>query len=294
MYKHRHVFFDCEATSNKPLEAYVISLGSQVTEYDGKMFQPIDNHGFHSFVKTDKHSDDAAQAVHNISRDKLERAPRFPEVVEQWKAYLRPYMADNVRFVLTGHNCMGFDIPALFCNFVRNRLDFEQFLRDIRCVGFVDTLPMLRKLFSTQPKEARPHDPETKKEQYTLTSCYITLCNARDTEGAHDALFDSKMLVSVCNSPSVCKILNSVKLFSFLLKRDVGMKKVKTSAGAVFSATQRVAQSKPAAPVETSDQPVWDAERRFCLNCVSFTEHDRCQLSLRAVKRPLEEMQVQE
>ena len=55
----------------------------------------------------------------------------------------------NSKLIIAGHNSFNFDDVILFCNFQQHRLDYEQFLLDIRCSGFMDTLQVLKLWFKT-------------------------------------------------------------------------------------------------------------------------------------------------
>jgi DNA polymerase III epsilon subunit-like protein len=277
MFTDRFLFYDTECTTNIPTNANVISIGAQMTEYHAlqKKFVPL-GPGFHSYVFSEKESEPAAFAVHKITRDQLANAPRLPEAIQLLQEYIQPFLSQGVRLYLLAHNAR-FDNTVMFCNFFRHRLMFETFLKDLRVEGFIDTLSMFRKIFAGKDPSECPKDAVTGKIGFALGVCYQSLCGGEQLQGAHDALVDTLALIDICNTPIIAQSTTKATLFSFVVKREQGMKQIRQSAGMKFQITQQQAlvQKEPN-PVQGEDEPIWDAEKRFCLNCVAFHHHDRC------------------
>lgn len=276
MFTDRFLLFDTECTTNVPTDAHVISIGAQMCEFDEKTRKlvPLDKTGWHTFVYSEKESEAAAFAIHKITPDKLVNAPPFPAAMDMFRDYIKPYMAPKTRIYLVAHNAK-FDLMVLFCNCVRYRLQFEDFLKSIHCEGFLDTLQMLRKLFSSKPLADCPKDPATGKIGFALGICYQSLCGGKELDGAHDALVDTLALLDVCNTAKLT--LSKATLFSFINSRDNGIKALKKSAGMKFQTSQDDAlRAGHPIPTLDSDEPIWSEDHRFCLNCVSFTTHDQC------------------
>jgi len=275
------LWYDTECTTNVNTDARVISIGARMTKYDPvqKEFKCLCP-GFHSYVYSDRESDAAAFAVHKITNDKLMNAPRFPEAIQLLSDYIKPFVTSRVRIYLAAHNGFGFDNVVMFCNCAIHRLNFEQFLTENRIEGFIDSLPLFRNVFKNRPEEECPKDPVTGRGSYALGICYQSWCNKAELEGAHDALVDTQALIDVCNSPTVSKLLTMGSLLSkpSYRKRTDGLKQIRQTAGPKFQQDQDRAkyQNAPMEVPALTDQPIWDAEGRFCLNCVSFTPHERC------------------
>lgn len=288
LYRNLFLLYDTECTSNVPTDARCISIGAHMAEFDNNARGRLGvlplvriGDGMHSYIHSDKDSDPAAFAVHHITRDKLVGAPKFPEAMEILGNYIKQFLDNRTRVFLVGHNAFSFDNMILFCNSVIHRVDFEKWLVDHRIEGFVDTLPLFRNMFKNKRPEECPKDANG-KPSLALGACYRTFCEKETLEGAHDALVDTEALIDVCNSPTVAKTLTQAQLFekNCYRKRMDGLKQLRSSAGLKFQQDQdqnkRQKQCSDVPPF--SEKPVWSPDGQLCLNCLTITQHDQCDL----------------
>jgi hypothetical protein len=177
----------------------------------------------------------------------------------------------------------------LFCNFVQNRLDFDKFLTDIRCYGFIDTLKMLRALFKYKHVSELPTDSATSRISFALGVCYSTFCGKSGLENAHDALVDSIALFDVYNAENVCKLFDIMSLFQHVVSRTKAVKWIKQTAGISFQQKLEhiknapIAEHKQNVVADTWVSPTWEEEKyqqsstvqRLCLNCMQFYDTEQ-------------------
>jgi DNA polymerase III epsilon subunit-like protein len=287
----RVFIWDTETTGAIPLEDDIISLGGVLCTIDSNKFVSIDS--FHSFVQTNKTIDAAAQAVHHIAKRDLDGAPTFPEMIRSLRVFLQGLQPEpHARLLLLAHNGTQFDDLILYANFVQHRMDFEEFLRDIRVYGFVDSLKYLRVLLKGCVYDQQPKDASTGRVSFALGHCYQTYCGD-SLENAHNALADSEGLLKVLNSDCVSSKITLQNLFKNVVKLDKAVKWVKQKAGVAFQAKEEAMRQAPALPSgeggaahdsEWTDEPIFErqvcaSDFRLCLNCMSFVGpvgHERC------------------
>ncbi len=127
---------------------------------------------FHRFLNPDRDIDEAAERVHGISREDLEIAPRFPEIVDELLEYLR-----GAELVI--HNA-SFDV-----GFLEHELKLMKHpqpkIEDHATV--LDTLALARKLH-----------PGQRNSLDALCKRYEVDASRRDV---HGALIDSELLAYV-------------------------------------------------------------------------------------------------
>lgn len=297
----RFFLWDTESTSKDPRKDAIISIGGVLCNFNSytNKFVPIAE--FHTYVSTHKKIDPQAEAIHHINQAQLINQPTFPEAIEILVTFLRQHQPEpNSELYFVAHNGTAFDNIILYCNFVTNRLDFDDFLSRVHCRGFVDTLKVLKALFKSCKVCELPKDRKTQRVSYALGNCYTSFCNGNILENAHDALADSQALVSIFNSQAVCAKFTFTKLRTFVVNRNKGVEAVKKSAGVFIqdredqNKRQRLQEQDPTyVPVDTfavpSVTPLYenpkfygtnDTGKRLCINCMSFvhiTQHTVCQ-----------------
>jgi DNA polymerase-3 subunit epsilon len=127
---------------------------------------------FHRFLNPDRDIDEGAERVHGISRSDLETAPRFPEIVDEFLAFIQ-----DAELII--HNA-SFDVGFL---------DYELQLMKHReptieaHARVLDTLTLARKL---HPGQRNSLDALCKRYEVDATK--------RDV---HGALIDSELLANV-------------------------------------------------------------------------------------------------
>lgn len=304
-----YLFYDTETTSNTATKDDIISLGAVLTEYNynTRQFDTIDQ--FHSYVFTRRRIDPAAQNIHHISPQMIQGQPTFPEAISAFRLWIKKYKKDSVRMFLVAHNGRRFDDIILYCNFIKHKMDCEEFFNDINIQGFVDTLPLIKDLSKTMDQHELPRDPETGKVSFALGVLYRSWCGGGELEGAHDALVDSEALVKVMNTDKVTSRLNVSMMFrKYIVRMDKGTKWIKQQAGQSFQQQeayirrQGLGHSDTSAPMEVDldgkvqvvDQSLgfedytgeeMGAKQRLCLNCMCFvllTHNHQCQVDPQA------------
>jgi DNA polymerase-3 subunit epsilon len=81
----RQIVLDTETTGLATSEGHrIIEIGCVEL-----VNRRITGNNFHTYLNPDRDIDEGAERVHGISRDDLETAPRFPEIVDRLLAYLR-------------------------------------------------------------------------------------------------------------------------------------------------------------------------------------------------------------
>ena len=298
LFVNQFFFYDTESTGNKPTEDDIISVGGVLATYHSptKRFEKLDE--FHSYVDTDRKIDPLALAVHHISKSMLRGQPRFSEVVRQLRLFLLQHQTQpHTRVIFIAHNGSKFDDIILYCNFVQHNLNFDVFLHDVHCYGFLDTLKYLKVMFKDCAYKDRPQDAKTGRESFALGHCFTSFCGGTGLEGAHDALVDARALFDIFNSACVQPKINLPGLFRNVVPKLKGLKWVKQTAGVSFQtreeATLREADPehretrRDDAPADLSNVPMFDAAEdpynqlplRLCLNCMTFvrvSEHTVC------------------
>jgi len=296
---NRFFIWDTETTSNKPTEDDIISIGGVLCNYDliTKEFTKIDE--FHTYVHTNKKIDTVAQSIHHISKSDLYGQPEFPDAVALLQGFLTQYQPEkNARLILVAHNGAKFDDIILYCNFVQHRLNFDQFLKDIKCHGFLDSLKYFRLLFKGCSYKELPKDPKTGRVSFALGHCYTSFCGGTILENAHDALVDSQALFEVCNAETLKTKICSRTLFKAVVSKKKATSWVKQTAGVSFQNQEhhtRMMQANdnmdldqeqgngPHDDEEMKTEPIFESpavyagqegDLRLCLNCMMFVRLD--------------------
>lgn len=283
MFNNLWLFWDVESTSARPTEDDIISIGAILATYKNG-FQEMSR--FHTYVNTSKQISPEAESVHHISHDKLKGEPKFPEAINKLRTWLLSYINQGSRLIFVAHNGTKFDNIILFCNFVQNRLNYDEFLSDIKCYGFLDTLKMLRTLFKKEAQCNQPKKKDTGQISYALGVCYETFCCSPVPNDAHDALVDSYLLLSVYNSPHVTAKIDLNILFNFVETREKQVKMIKQAAGNSFKKMEEFVRNEQLPPVElnfSKSDPMWNDGstngKQLCLLCMQFycpQEHKVC------------------
>ena len=285
---NRYFVWDTESTGNKPTDDHVISLGGVLCNYVNGKFESIEE--FHTYIHTDRQIDPAAQSVHHISKSMLQGQPSFLEAMRLLRNWLIQRQPEPLsRLIFIAHNGSKFDNIIIYCNFVQNRLNFDDFLRDIKCYGFIDTLKVLRQLFKDCTYKEMPKDAATGRQSFALGHCYASFCSGGlSLENAHDALVDSQALVAVLNSVSVSCKINLQLLFKCMTNKQKELNWIKQTAGVSFSNREqetRQRKEKEKEVVQSEKKEVMKHEPMFtdgdlCLNCMTFvdiSQHKTCE-----------------
>jgi DNA polymerase III epsilon subunit-like protein len=287
------LFWDVESTSNNPTEDDIISIGAVLAVYKNSSFVKVDE--FHTLVFTRKKIDPNAFAVHHITQDSIKDAPKLPQAVHKFKSWLQANMpSKNSRLIMVSHNGSKFDDIMLFCNCMQNRVNYDAYLDEIRCSGFIDSLKMLRLLFKNQDICDLPKNSTTEKIGYSLGICYQSFCGGDVLENAHDALADSQALFDVLCSQKVSKLFDLMTLFNYVTPRDKAVKAIKQTAGISFQRMEGIIRRECMGIKSTgikssvSTTPIMEdakfyerspGKNRLCLNCMTFsdiTSHTIC------------------
>ena len=290
------VFWDLESTSKDPTEDAIISIGGVIAEYRDHSFQKLSE--FHTYVSTTREIDPVAQSIHNISKADLKGAPNFCDAIGMFKLWIQEICRQCIspRVILMAHNGSRFDDLMLFCNCVSNYQNFDDFLTEIHCHGFIDTLKLLRNLFKTKHKDLKPKCPDTSKVSFTLGNCYVSFCG-KTLEGAHDALADSQALFEVFTAPCIRPMFTVISLCKYLVRKEKAVKTIKACAGMSIHRKEEATRQQrlddelideggmPDIPgiIHPAD-PIWEkrgctTNQALCLGCMRFfntKEHLEC------------------
>lgn len=279
------IFFDFEATSLKATEDHPIEIAAYATELDQKTgkFQDV-NFEFHSYIFTNKKCSMTAQAIHQISPDKVAGAPPFCQVMNNLATEIQTRFPGRYTIWL-GHNCRSFDENLWFCHFYRctgNVNAFGQWMKSVRCIGFCDTLLLLQAQYKTKAPSQLPKDPVTHVVNFQLGTCYASFVGKSMIE-AHHALADSKQLAEMCSTQkwNFRVLEKGAKSLAETIKRL--MSKKGTVDQELFRAKQYRNPDTNMTTTTSSEEdtrPKWGLVPMFCLNCVSFqnpSQHLSCQ-----------------
>jgi DNA polymerase III epsilon subunit-like protein len=289
-----YVFYDVESTSNDPVEDDIISIGAVAAHFEGKSFNKMSD--FHTLIDTSRKIDPAAEAVHHITKAMLRGAPKFKEGIKLFTDWIASITTPTSRVILLAHNGSKFDDIIMFCNLVNIGVNYDDFLKEIKCYGFIDTLKLLRGLFKNKDKKEQPTNPETSKVSFTLGACYSNFCGKSTLEGAHDALVDSTALYDILCSPAVSTMCDTMTLFKYLLPKEKAVKATRQAAGMSFLRKEELGEknaqigeqssssSSSVSDSTTSLNPIFDAKDReesvLCKNCIRMvdrTDHTSCE-----------------
>ena len=269
--------WDTETTSNKPTEDDIISIGAVICEYKNGEFLKLDEN--HWYVHTSRKIDPAAYAVHRISAADLIGKDRIDVVLKNLTLWVQKYIYSNRdRLVMVAHNGRRFDDILLYCNCMKNKIDYNKFLSDIQCYGFMDSIKFIKGVLKGQSKTMLPTDVKTERVSYTLGNCYTSLCN-KNIEDAHDALGDSRALYEILNSEKLASIINIHKVFEYVVPIAKGVGAIKQSTGVSFQimsgevCRQSTNQNSGCRErLYESDEVLktYKSEVTLCLSCVTF------------------------
>jgi DNA polymerase III epsilon subunit-like protein len=196
----RICWYDTESTS-LGANAGVIEFAAVITERDE--FKEIPGAEFRTLISTNQFLNPHAQKVHGISKASLVGQPTFPEAMEKFKLFVKEHLVEpGTMLILVAHNQFNFDLKRLQANAKEHHMDFDQFLDDICCYGYVDTMHFIRALMKGCPDSEQPKDPVTGKSSCRLGHCFAKFVG-KPLENAHSALADTKGLVDVFRSPCV-------------------------------------------------------------------------------------------
>jgi DNA polymerase III epsilon subunit-like protein len=308
VFRNLFLIYDVESTSNKPTEDDIISLGAILCEYKNKKFESLFE--YHSYVSTHKRIDPQAQAVHHISQEDIKDAPSLQNMIQDLTNRMKPFISDpKDRVILVAHNGRKFDDLILYCNFISKRIDFEEFLSNIRYYGSLDSLVLLKSIFKHEKDFNKlPKDCKTNRISFALGNCYESFCGGKSLEGAHDALIDSKALLSVLNSECITARININLILDHIEKKEKTLSLIKKSAGLAFKKMEDFYKNERSCDTSSeqisslmemedilSTEPFFhdvkfnhmnyehlfknDPQFRLCLNCMTFvsmSQHNTC------------------
>jgi DNA polymerase III epsilon subunit-like protein len=294
---NRFLMWDVESTSKNPTVDDIISLGCVLCELNSNgLFEKLGE--FHTFVYTNKTIDAVAQSIHHISKEDLMGEPSFPNAINLLRTFVQQLMPEpNSRLIMIAHNGSAFDDIMLYCNFVQHRLVFDQFMKDIKCHGFLDSYKLFKALYKDCGYHEKPQDPVTTKVSFKLGDCASSFCG-ESIANAHNALADSQALFNIFNSNSVQKRCNLQLMFTHVVSRQKAVKWIKQTAGVTFQNqeehTRNLLMDLNGEPAMVDDSqssndptlPIFEEVHvstnpnvRLCLNCMTFTtplRHTRC------------------
>ena len=164
----RQVVLDTETTGLSTREGHrIIEIGCIEL-----VNRRITGRDYHSFLNPDRDIDEGAERVHGISRDDLEAAPRFSDIVEDFLAFIK-----DAELVI--HNA-EFDV-----GFIEHELRLLRHARPriSQHATVLDTLPLARKL---HPGQRNSLDALCKRYEVDATK-----------RNVHGALIDSELLARV-------------------------------------------------------------------------------------------------
>lgn len=237
IFRHVFLFYDTETTSRYPTEDDVISLGGVLAEYtEKKCWNKLDT--FHTYVNTDRPIASQAQLVHHISKKDICNAPRFPKAMTLFETWIRETLKSSskksIKLYLVAHNGSKFDDIILYCNSKRYNVDFDRFLRQIHCTGFIDTIKMLKaELKQACNKILCPVNPKTNRQSFALNNCHLKFCNT-EISNAHNALADSEALFNICTSKCLANVLTLPVMYKHVQDLEKTMKSLVDRAGLLY------------------------------------------------------------
>lgn len=163
----RQIVLDTETTGLNPRTGdRIIEIGC-VELYN----RQLTGNNFHRYINPERESDPAALAVHGLTTEFLSDKPRFHEIVEELREYVK-----NAEIII--HNA-PFDLG--FLNHEFNRLGLPTF--SDHCINVIDTL--------VQAKEMHPgkrNSLDALCDRYGVSNAHRKL---------HGALLDAELLADV-------------------------------------------------------------------------------------------------
>lgn len=164
----RQIVLDTETTGLAPAQGHrIIEIGCLEL-----VNRRLTGREFHRFLNPDRDIDEGAERVHGISRADLETAPRFPEIVDEFLAFIK-----GAELII--HNA-SFDVGFLEHELTLMKHTVPK-IEDHATV--LDTLTLARKL---HPGQRNSLDALCKRYEVDATK--------RDV---HGALIDSELLANV-------------------------------------------------------------------------------------------------
>lgn len=280
-----YIFWDVESTSKDVKVDAIISLGAVITKFDEKECKFISLGEFHQYINTDIKINPAAQKIHRISKEMLKEQPKFVEAMNLFTKWVNSFTTQHSQTVLIAHNGEKFDNLILFCNCVKEKVNFDNFLESIQCEGFIDSLKFIKNLYKNLPESKQPRSNITQKKSFALSTLYTSFCGGDELENAHDALVDSKALLSVFNSHHICNHNNVYRLVKSIVKRMYVCENIRKSVGIKFKSMENdVKNMNMINNEEILSLPNLHNEFLhgyiFCLSCITYNLphiHHKCQ-----------------
>ena len=165
------------------IQLAVVLLDARFDDKHAARLSPVDDGAFCTLVRPNRPCSRHAEAAHGITVDALSRAEPFPVAFEKLVQHVRSHAAGAARVVLAGHNVVGFDLPILWADCQRHRLDFFE-LRATHCL---DTL--------VWAKATLAHSVP----QHTMSAVYRAT-TGRELVNAHRADVDAAAVAAVLQS----------------------------------------------------------------------------------------------
>ncbi|GAB3434633.1 DNA polymerase III subunit epsilon [Massilia solisilvae] len=163
----RQIVLDTETTGLNPRTGdRIIEIGC-VEIFNRK----LTGNNFHRYINPERDSDEAALAVHGLTTEFLSDKPRFHEIVEELREYVR-----GAEIII--HNA-PFDLGFLNHEFAR--LGLPEFIE--HCTGVIDTLVHAKELHP-----GKRNSLDALCDRYGISNAHRKL---------HGALLDSELLADV-------------------------------------------------------------------------------------------------
>lgn len=264
---------------------HIISIAIVLTEYNEKerRFEPIDE--FHSLVFTHKQIDPEAAALTGITQSSIQGQPMLDDVLKSITLWLNVHLKQGDNVVLVGHNIKSFDNIMLYTNCVRNKVDFDEFFKSIYCIGFIDTLSVVRDIYKVHSHLAPPK--VNNRVTFALGNLYMHF-TGKSLVGAHDALIDCQATIAFMNAEDISSNLNHKILYSYFVSLEKSLKNIRASAGVRFQ-NEENANARERSGYNKLDEiekgydidlvPIL-TEGHLCINCMSQVteEHTVCKV----------------
>jgi DNA polymerase-3 subunit epsilon len=163
----RQIILDTETTGLDPRQGHRIIEVAAVELLNRR----LTGQSFHRYLNPDRDIEEGALQVHGITREFLEDKPRFPDIAEEFAAFIK-----DAELVI--HNA-PFDVSFLNAEFSR----LGESALDQYCRGVVDTLALARSL---HPGQRNSLDALCKRYEIDNSSRRL-----------HGALLDCELLAQV-------------------------------------------------------------------------------------------------
>ena len=301
-----YCIYDTEATDKDPASSDIIAFACILCRITAEG-EWVEIGRFNSLVYTTKRiSPGASENAHGIYQKDLEGEDPLPKVMDRLVDWFERMTPPDARITFMGHNIKGYDNIIMFTNFVQRGMDLDEFFRKIRCVGFEDTLQIIRIAYKDVPKKFRPKKLDKKGKvtdtaSFALGGCF-KFFTGKDPVGAHDALEDCLFLFHIFNTPEWKKMVPRSLMSRYFFNRDTGINLVRQSSASFFKDTELAAREAALAQEDLyvvkkgtkgnqsmSDKPffkVGSGGMIWCCNCMSRVQastHTRCNLAPKAL-----------